>query len=331
MSNVHLSQLEEVEKSLAKGYLVDVHFIRPRMSVTISPQLLGVNLEMNEDLKDFFDSFVENNRLSFFGRSNEEMKKALNVTKKVHKRKKTLALGTTESFMTKEILDEFMEYLDKEKVKYLEVRDEMLAKYDGYVLDFNGQLRDKFLNNTLSSSTQQEREDIIRRLMNKFPSKKEFESSFKVTMSRKRIVLSGEVDDEYKEDAVDEVRQTVDEFLGKALNIAFTSLNNMLTNYSDKHVITPRSRSIFSTTPRELKKRNIFNDSFVRDLEHAIEDLKDVHESDEVAEAVEFIVSSIYIYAKSVGVLDRLNLETAIHSEETMELIGAPVLSKKSA
>ena len=81
---------KQIEKALSNGYIVDVTFKRPRMAVTISPQLLGLKLDTNAEVKDFFDSFVENNRISFYGKKKKFRNNASNIEKKLKKRKKKM-------------------------------------------------------------------------------------------------------------------------------------------------------------------------------------------------------------------------------------------------
>ena len=136
-----LTGKKQIEQALSNGYIVDVTFKRPRMAVTISPQLLGLKLDTNAELKDFFDSFVENNRISFYGKNNKLLNNASNIAKHVHKRKKQMALGSSDAFMTKDVLEDFRVYLEGETTEYMKVRDELVADYPAIVDNFNNQLK----------------------------------------------------------------------------------------------------------------------------------------------------------------------------------------------
>ena len=311
---------KQIEKALSNGYIVDVTFKRPRMAVTISPQLLGVKLDTNAELKDFFDSFVENNRISFYGKNNKLLNNASNIAKHVHKRKKQMALGSSDAFMTKDVLEDFRVYLEGETKEYMKVRDELVADYPAIVDNFNNQLKNDFLKNTLSSLSDVERDEIAERIMRRVPTQTEFYEAFQVGLKRKKIVLTDDVEADEADEIMAELSETVNEIVGKTLSVAFNTVNYVLDVQTEKGSINTRNRNSIAALKEELTKRNIFDNSFIDDLCEEIPAL-DAMDNEEFVEELEFIAARIYGYAKEKHILDEIAFENSALSEKGLDTL----------
>lgn len=318
----NIVEVEVAEKELKAGYLVDVKFGQPKTAVTVSPKSLGYISTESSDVSDFMDAFVENNRISFIGKRNESMRKLLNVSKSVHKRKKVLALGNSESFMTDAILREFREYLDKQKAEYFKYRDELISQYDDLVVNFTKNLKEKFLNNTLVSLPESKRAEVVLSIVRKIPTRQEFEDSFSVGLRRTKIIGTTEVSEDEQDEVVTGIKETINDFTGKSLNIAFSGLNNLLGAYQKTGVINGRNKSVLTNIVNELQKRNIFDLALLKDLANNIEGLK-LLDTLTMAEEIEVLVSQLYMQAKNLGIEEELNLNDAVMSIDDMEMMAA--------
>jgi len=298
-------------------FLVDVNFRKAGHEITISPKLLGVDIDGNDDLQSFFSDFVRNNRVSFLKKNVTQ--KADNVAKSAHKEKRARALGSSNNFMTAEVMKEYQEYLEKKKEEYFKARDEIMDEYDFMVESFKIDFKNKLINQTLSTLSEKERDEIMAKVFKRIPTAKEYANSFKVGMTRTKISLAGEVDHSQVDDVIQDTLEQVNEITGKNLNIAFTTLNTLMSHYHENGMLNGRNRAVFTTVPKELKKRNLFNDAIVEEVAKKLTDFKLNKTSDDlVIEESEMLVSKIYGYAVQIGVEDELDLSSSVLNVDEM-------------
>lgn len=312
--------LEMNKKLRTEGFLVDVNFRKAGHHITISPKLLGVDVDGNEDLKGFFSDFMSNNKVSFLRKS--VTKKAESISKAAHKEKRARALGETGNLMTRAILDDFKDYLDGKKEAYFKARDEIVDQYDELVDEFKMDFQNKLVNTTMSSLSAAEREEITEKVFARIPSKEDYRDSFKVGMSRTKISLAEEVDSSEVDDVLQDTLDQVNEITGKNLSIAFSALNNLMEQYNLNGLLNNRNRSVFTSVPADLKKRNLFNDALVDEIIVTMTRFKSKDTSDsQIVEDCEVMVSKIYGYAEEINVLDQLDIaNAALTADEMMEL-----------
>lgn len=300
------------------GFLVDVHFRKSGNSITISPMLLGLDVRENDDLKTFFDDFMDNNRVNFLKK--DAVRKVDSISKSAHKQKRAMALGATGSYMTKEVLEDYKKYLEGKKVEYFNERDRIVANYDDYIAEFESDFRGKLISSTLKKLDFAEREDIINKVLSRIPTKEEYSQSFKVELSRTKITMIDDVEEEDQEDVLEDTLSTVHEIVGKTLSVAFSNLNNLLEAKRVKGSLNARNKSIFVSVTNDLRKRNIFNNSIIQDVQDAFTSFIDRNADDyEIEEESELLLSKIYCYAKSLNVNYMLDLTNCALSEEEME------------
>lgn len=319
--------LEMNKKLRQEGFLVDVNFRKAGHHITISPKLLGVDVDGNEDLKGFFNDFMSNNKVSFLRKS--VTKKAESISKAAHKEKRARALGETGNLMTRGILDDFKDYLEGKKAAYFEARDEIVAQYDELVDEFKTEFRHKLVDTTMNSLTTADRDQITEKVFSRIPSKEDYRDSFKVGMSRTKVSLAEEVDSSEVDEVLQDTLDQVNEITGKNLSIAFSALNNLMEQYNQNGILNNRNRAVFTSVPADLKKRNLFNDAVVEDVIIAMTSFKAKGTSDdEIIEETEVLVSKIYGYAQDINVLNQLDLINAAltvdEMEELLEIFAIP-------
>lgn len=302
------------------GYIIDVHFRKGGSTITLSPQLLGVDIAKNDDLKGFFDEYVENNKVSFFGKNNVWWNKTQSIAKSAHKKKIEMSLDG-KSYMTPTILREYKVFLDEKKGEFFAARDELVNEYENAVLEFRHKLENKLLSNTLSGLTWDERQDIIGRVMRRIPSKEKFYKSFKVELSHTKFALSGEVVEEFQEDVLDETVDRVYDITGRTLAVIFSKMNKIY-GYIDKNgSITKTYREMLVETAQDITNRNVFDNHI---LENIREDMLAMEglDADTIADLCETAISSVYCYADEIGMVDALDMDEAKLSVPDMELFG---------
>lgn len=311
-------QVLEMNKKLRhEGFVVDVSFRRKGHYITVSPKLLGADVDNNEELSDFFKKHVKSSKVAFL--DDTIVRKAENVSKTTHKEKRKRSLGQTGSFMTREILDEFKEYLDKKKVEYFEQRDVLVDLYDEMVAHHKQEFKDKLVKNTMSSLSEQERDELVDKVFQRIPSKEEYFSSFDVTLRTTKVTLVDELDESEADDAMQDTIAQVNEITGKNLGIAFDCLNNLMERYHKDGSLNSSNKRVFTTVSSNLRKRNLFNDAMIESIIDLMTEFKSNGVSDEVIiEESEILVSKIYGYALEIGVAEDLNLADAALTEDEM-------------
>lgn len=319
-TGVELSREEvlEMNKKLRNdGFVVDVSFKRKGHYITISPKLLGADVDNNEELREFFTKHVKASKVAFL--DDDRVRGVENISKSTHKDKRKRSLGQSGSLMTREMLNDFKEYLEGQKKKYFEERDKLVQDYDEMVAYHKQEFKEKLVKNTMASLSEQERDELVDKVFRRIPTKEEYYDSFNVTIKTTKVTLVDELDETEAEDALQDTIQQVNEILGKNLSIAFDSLNNLMDVYHKNGILNARNRSIFTTVTADLRKRNLFNDALVEEIIETMTGFKANQTSDdEVIEEAEVLVSKIYGYALEVGVADALNLTNASLTEDEM-------------
>lgn len=320
MANNFITE-EQAVKALSKGYFVDVRFGQPKTTVTVNPKQLGLNVEGSEEAQSFIDTFIENNRVSFVGKRNELVRKITNVAKAVHGRKKAMALGNTDNFMTPEVLEEFKAFVAEKETEYYELRDKLAEDYYYLISDFKRKLEKEFLEKSLNQATEEEVASVVNQIAKRIPSKEQLEGSFSVNLRRTRVILPHEVGEDEKDEVVSEVYAQVNEITGKTLNIGFESLNKLMDIYSNTGTLTGRNKTSLKKLADEIDKRNIFSQSFLSDL--SAEMRANAEESvDSLIESIEVLICKIYSKSLELNISESINLNATSMDQDYMTLIG---------
>lgn len=320
-TNLFKGTTKEAEDLLRDGgFMIDVHFRKAGTSITISPQLLGVDLRNNEPLKEFFSNFIESNKVSFLGKNNALMKKALSIAKSAHKMKIAMSLDG-KSYMTKDVLEEYKVFLSDKEKEFYEVRDALVTDYDSHVHEFRGKMESEFLTHTLSGLTKEEREEIIDRIMARVPSKAKFYSSFRVEMTHSKFALSEEVGDDAAEYVMQETVNRVHEITGRTLAVIFSQMNVLLNAMGKHGRLTAKHRNMMDNLSDSINKRNIFNNAVLESMRLEIADMSGM-DDESMSEVAEDLVSRAYCYAVKNGTDEVLDLDNAQMTIRQMEMLG---------
>lgn len=303
------------EKLREGGYLVDVRFHKIGTNITISPQVLGVDIRSNDELGDFFNQFVKNSQISWLGKKNGEILKAQSIAKSVHKKKKKLSLDG-QHYVPKSSLPEFKDFLKGKTEEFLAVRDELVDNYDLYVRQFKRRMEEDFLSATIHDSS--ERTDVLDAITSKIPTKEEVEESFKVEKSYMLFAMTGELmDDEDREAAVESANIRMNEINGNTASVIFDKL---ITNINAlvKKKYTKTHDAIANEIVEELDKRNIFSHHALAELRDDFIKVKDNVDLDDY----EIMIGKTYKFAKEIGTTDQLSLDESPLSLKQLDFLA---------
>lgn len=312
---------EDIKDVLSKGYFVDVRFGQPKTAVTVNPKRLGLNQANNEHVQGFMDAFIENNRVSFVGKNNELIRKTTNISKATHGRKKVMALGSSDYFMTDKILAKFKEYVSEKEKEYFELRDQLVVEYPGLVARFERKLRRDFLENSFGDKDPEELDRFVKSVMSKIPSKQEFYDAFHVTLKRTRILLPDEVSADEEDEVMSELFNQVNEITGKTMNIVFSGMNNLLSSYEKTGEIRRGYKAFLVNLAQEVEDRNIFGVEFLSIVKKRLTEMREMPAS-ELIEASEYLACMIYAKSAEIKVEGELDLRDSDLEIEYMISVG---------
>lgn len=306
----------KIEETLRDGgYLVDVTFHKVGTNITISPNVLGIEIGGNEELGDFFHQFVKDSQISWLGKRNPHIKKAESIAKSVHKRKIKDSLDG-KHYMPKSKLPAFKEFLKQKKTEFFKVRDELLDSYELDVRQFEAKLRNDFLAETIMDSA--ERNTIVEAIMGKVPSKKDLEDSFKVEQSYMLFAMTSELmDDDDKEASIESANMRMNVINGRTLAVIFDKLNSIMLALS-KHKHTKVHENMANEIVEEMKVRNIFKHSTLQKIQESYEKVKNNQSLDDY----EIIIAQVYKFSKEIGESHQLAVNESALSLNQLEFLA---------
>lgn len=308
--------MAKVEELLRDGgYLVDVTFHKVGTNITISPEVLGVEVRGNEELGDFFHQFVKDSQISWLGKRNKQIRRAESIAKSVHKRKIKDSLDG-KHYMPKSKLPEYKEFLKGKKKEFYEVRDELVDSYEFDVRQFEAKLRNNFLSETITDSA--ERDKVVKAIMNKVPTKDELKESFKIEQSYMLFAMTSElVDEDDKEASIERANQRMNEINGRTLAVVFEKLNKIMRALMNKKH-TKTHVDMADEIVEELNTRNLFNHSTIEDIKVLYGKVKDNQDLDDY----ELIIGKLYRFAQDIGEEHQLPTDECVLSLKQLDFLA---------
>lgn len=307
---------KEIDETLRDGgYLVDVVFHKVGTNITISPDVLGIEIGNNEELKSFFDQFVRNTQLSWLGRNNTHIRKAESIAKSVHNRKIKDSLDG-KHYIPKSNLLGYKNFLREKKVEYYAVRDQLVDSYELDVRRFRRKLENDFLSETMDDETQ--RGKMIEAIMEKVPSEEEVYDSFKIEESYMLFAMMTEMlDDEDKESAIESANIRMSRINGNTLAVVYDKLNTIITAIVESRH-TKRHESMLLETVQEIDTRNIFSHSGIVDLKRGLESLPAKPDLTDF----EVVVGGLYRLALDLKEEHQINLSKSVFTLNQLEFLA---------
>lgn len=312
-------EIMETEETLRDGgYLVDVVFHKVGTSITIKPEVLGVEINGNDELADFYQNFVRNAQISWLGKANPNIRKAESIAKSVHKRKIKDSLDG-KHYIPKSKLAGFKGFLAEKKKEYLAVRDTLVDSYELDVRLFRRRLENDFLNETVSDDD--ERERIIQAIMGRVPSKEEVYDSFKIEQSYMLFAMSSELEDESDRDAVIEsTNMRLYAINGNTLAVVFDKANTILQAIFNKKYTKKHERISYEII-QEIEERNIFSNSKIEELRTIFQSLI----GSQSLSDYEVFMGKLYKMALDINQEHQLAIDKSVLSLAQLEFLAKTV------
>lgn len=294
-----------------KGVIVLLTFKGGQRTYTISPKAFGVRREkLSEESKEFLDKHVKNGSVTFINK--DEWKKIQSIKAKTWKQINKLSSGeilgnyylTTESFM------EFQKYFSDIKKEYMELRDSLVERYDEMLSRFK-----EIIRCSISDMEAQAAEKEYERIMNKLPSKKEFEESFSVEMyclGMPTIEDLDCVDEKVKEILTKQYKEIGESLVADTtvfvINEAISCFNSIIkSNETSSGKLHPKIIEKIQNTIKRMQENNIFGNQKLDIIKSKIEKLLSL-DAENAKEDAERLLAETFYYSIELGLDEKVVL-----------------------
>lgn len=303
-----------------KGVIVMLTFRGGQRTYTISPKAFGVKRErLSEESKEFLDKHVKNGSVTFIGK--DDWKKVQSIKTKTWKQINKLAAGeilgnyylTIESFLT------FEKYFNKVKKEYMELRDSLVERYDEMLSRFK-----EIIRCSISDMEAHAAKAEYERIMNKLPSKKEFEESFSVEMhcfGMPTIEDLEGVSDELKEALVSQYkeigRNLVTDITSTLINEAINTFSSVIKSGASNGRLHPKVIEGVKNSIKRIKRDNIFGNTKLDKIIKSMERLLTL-DADSAVELSERLLVEAYNYSIELGLEEKVALKDCPFTREEL-------------
>ena len=307
------------------GVLVDVSFGGGRNSYKVPLKMFGVKEEhLSDKGKEFFEKHAKDGTIALI--PEEEAKKFRAIEAKTHKRLNEVAIGYGGRFVPIEDFEEFVEYFGNSKQEYLTARDKLVEEYSTLVERFKEILAQSLVDLDVTTASEEYSE-----IMRKIPSRESFESSFRVEMSVSLLPTSNDFAgfplDEATKDSIHKQyeelgRNLIGDSTVAVLQEAIDSLSSTINAYNKNGKLHHTVTKSLSICPEKMSRKNIFGNSRLLSIAKEIEILAN-QDVDEITQGAEVILAEIYMYAKELGVENKIDLSQTSLLPSKLEAIHA--------
>jgi hypothetical protein len=318
-----------------QGLIVHEHIGRKRNYVETNPKMFGVDTANNgEELAELFKEHIQMGKISFLPSKYE--KKLANLESSVRMARRRASIGYEDSFMTLEIYRGFKEEFDNRKKEYFDIRDEILGMWEGLMRRFSDILKISLvkLNNV-------DKDVLYAAIMQKLPSKKDYENSFRMWLTVKAFPVTENLD-MFDESIQSQIRDGLNEdtittlydIIGNTLDDAFESVSKVLWAIQKNDKIANKTFGSIRKTADRIGQKNIFHNPKIEEIRLAILVIcSNSNEVEVVAEQSEHLLSIIYGYAKELGIEDSIKTikDSPLSAEELLAIYGILETSQEAA
>lgn len=317
LSNVKILDIDKYFKQ--QGVLVDIHVGRLRNKVTLPPNAFGVDIKDDDNLETFFDEYVKSGKVTYIPNSIE--KRFQSIETNIRQKKKELSMGYDDKFMPIEVYKEFKKFIDEQKVKYFDVRDEVLAQWDVLIRNFK-----ELLNDSLGLMNALYKKELIHDIYSKLPSKEQFEESCYIEPELMAFPTNENIDlfdeelsEEMRESIAKKSINTVYEILNNILSDAFKNVNLVMKYYVEKNDLTKKQLDVLKKLKNRLKTKNILKHPIVNDIIDYLDGIEKMHDIDDIQEQCEEINVLIYGFANSIDISLNVDLKKSVLKEKELK------------
>lgn len=315
--NVEIENIDQYFQE--QGVVVNVHVGRIRGNIELTPKTLGINLA-SKPVSDFFDNHVKNGSMSYIPLSLEkEMQK---IENRIRMAKTRLSIGYYNSFMPTDTFKDFREQFMKAKEEYFSIRDYILDEWEQLKINFK-----KNLTLALSEMNPADQEKIFKAIMQKYPTKNEYASSFYMRLSIKAFptmanisLLDEKLKEDVKESALQDNLKMVHEVLGICFNEIFQAANTVYKAYDKNRKLPNKTKGSLSNAIKSVKQKNLLKHPSVISLLNDMDTL--YHTSDaEGIEIAESILARSYGEAADLGLVNYIDTRDCDLSQTDLEIL----------
>lgn len=316
------TKVENIGLLLRKeGIIVKLHFAGGKNSYTISHKAFGVrNSGLSDNSKEFLSAHVRKNTVTVISKKDANRLKAIEA--KTKKKLKELSAGVVfdNTYLTKSSFYEFVDYFEKAKKEYMEVRDYLLDNYDEIIDRFK-----EIVKSSIEDLGAYEAEAEYEKIMSEIPSKDNFKESFKMEMIKTYFPTMSDLDgldDGIKEALEDEYRELGENLAlnstASIINEIFSSLNSVFTSNKEAGKLHHKIAQKIENLAKKTREKNIFGNGKINELTRKVESLLEL-DFDSAIQESEILLSEVYIYAKELGLQDKIDISSCPLTRKDME------------
>ena len=318
--------IENIDMYLQQqGVVVDVHVGRLRTKTTLNPKALGIEVDKNEDLNNFFKDYIKKGKVCFIPEKYES--KLQSIETSLRNQRKLMSIGLDGKYMPIEVYKNFKSYFLSKKKEYNEVMEEILLSWDLLMESFKMQLQSSLTLMSRSKDGSYD-ESLFETIVSKIPTKAKYEASYYVDLTVKAFpvltnlsLFDDTISDEIRESVRKESIDNIYEIMSTILSDLFENVNKVLLYYKDKDCITQKHINILKNLVPRIKSRNVLKNELIDKIVLSIEDILKLQDNDEIAERCEEVQAYIYGFAKEIEVESSLCLSnTAIEEDVLLEM-----------
>ncbi|AMN31381.1 hypothetical protein BFS06_11850 [Clostridium perfringens] len=314
-------KLENLGLLLTKsGLLVKVHVGRIRGNTKINVKAFGVN---DENVLKFMDDYFINGAFDYVGL--QMNKKLKSIEANLRKELKERAIGYDGQFLTIPDFRDFKEVFNREKKRYISIRDEIFNDWDNIICNFKKRLKDSLFKMGCEDP------NIYQGIIDDIPSKEKYKESFYMEMSlsafpvlENKSYFDLDIFEELEASKRNDALNCIEDIIRTILSKTFDVLDNTLKIIDEKGCLRGKSKSSFINNIKNLKIRNISGNYFVNEVINDLEcsaNLLDNGLFDDFLEYGEELLVKIYGYLKAYNLLNKIDFRKTFYSIEQLDMI----------
>lgn len=303
-----------------KGVIVMLTFRGGQRTYTISPKAFGVKREkLSEESKEFLDKHVKNGSVTFL--SKDEWKKLQAIKAKTRKRLEELSIGEVlgNNYLTIESFIEFEKYFNNSRKEYMEIRDNLVERYDEMVLRFR-----EIVENSISDMEANAARAEYERIISKLPSKKEFAESFTAEMhcfGMPTLEDLDKVDERIRGKLSEQYRKIGESLVADTtvsiINEAIAALSSVIRSGENNGRFHPKVIDKINNSVKRMTENNIFGNPKLDSLKSRMQNLLNL-DSDSAVELSERLLVEAYNYSIELGLEEKVALEDCPFTREEL-------------
>lgn len=318
-SNVQVANIASLLR--VEGIMVKLHFTGGKNSYTISHKALGVkNGALSDNSKEFLSSHMGKNTVSVISKKDSNKLRAIEA--RTRKKLSEMATGVVfdNIYLAKETYYDFLDYFEKTKKEYLEVRDYLVDNYSSIVA--------RFREIVLSSIDDLDAKDAVAeydKIMSEIPSQENFKDSFNMKMSVQYFPTMTNMDDldEAMRETLTKEYQELGENIAVSsvtniLNDIFSTVNSVYTSNKEvgklHHKIADRIKNLV----KKNREKNIFGNKKIEEFTLEVEGMLQM-DYDMALEESEVLLAEVYAYSKELGLEEKINIRSCPLTRKELE------------